>query len=631
MNSLGSFLGLSRAGTALVLTILILFTSSPAVAAKKKAPPGSTLVTANNTPDFLDLGLSGRNKVWCRYQNVKGGIPVVGIMKRDKTIRANIWTSCNRIIKDIKKKRISKKKKNKQIANMRAIRDLFTAQCLAVLATPTPGATSTPTPPPGSTATPSPTPTTPAPTPTATSTPDPNVTPTPLPTVAYTPNLAEVRLDGGGPLSNPTPDSSGYTWDSDYPSIEQSTSVFSFPGAINPGTVGYPAEIMRTQRYADVIQYYIAINNSTWDIVLFFAEVGAGGAVQAAGERVFDIVVDGITVLEDVDIYNLVGPATQHSITIEDWVTSGGDLQIELVRQQGSIAPPALAVLEIRDPDGTVPHDNSNEPGGTNFGFDVGGEGFVQGPVTWQDDSPWVIGNSRGFQDLMTPIDGTDDDFLYQTQSFMRLGYPLSHAINVLSDRTYEVVLGFAELMDGNPPGEPIILPGQRRFDIYLEGARYEANVDIAAEAPQRFTAIDKTYQVSVAGGVLETSLVPITGDPFVATIKVTPLDLSVSPSLFDFGSVAGGSQSAPLPVTLRNDSGQIINIWSLSVTGPNASSFLLTATPPYVLNPAGQAQVQVVYAPPLGSSGNQTATLNIFTDDTSVVDGIYRVILRGS
>jgi hypothetical protein len=292
-------------------------------------------------------------------------------------------------------------------------------------------------------------------------------------------------------------------------------------------------------------------------------------------------------------------------------------------------------VLEIRDPGGTVPHTI-----GTNFGFEVGagGNDFTDPVtnVTWQDDSPWVVGQSRGYANFGDSVVGTDDAFLYQTQRYVwsDQALPLSYEY-LLPNRTYNVTLGFAEIQASGLVGQ-VTGPGQRVMDIVMEGNAVQEDFDIFSEAGA-FTALDKTFPVAVTDGTLNISLQPTYADPArrnnaaINTIRIDTLNLGVAPTFVNFGTIAAGNVSTPIDVTIRNDATQTITVGAVSISGPQASYFQVAATPPYIIGAGGAPQIQVVYAPPVGASGAATATLNIQTDDNSVVGGLYEVALRGN
>ena len=165
---------------------------------------------------------------------------------------------------------------------------------------PTPTPTETPTPTATITVGPSPTVTstptitnTPTPSPTATITPTPTITPIPTPTGILT--LIK-RIDTGS-TSNRT--INGVVWSKD--------SGYNGGTNYNWGTIQIDGtiddQVYRTERY-NLNYYRFAVTNGNYLVRLYFAE--NYGVIDAPGERVFDVNVEG-TLLSNLDVYAETG------------------------------------------------------------------------------------------------------------------------------------------------------------------------------------------------------------------------------------------------------------------------------------------------------------------------------------
>lgn len=617
------------AAAAVIIGLSLPFPQGAFAASKPKAPKGSVIVSSSNAADFLALGRSGKNKVSCRIAGNKDGGIAVGYVKKDPALKKNLWRSLSTLIKDVKKSSLGKVTKQKQIKALQKVQGKFLLLCQDSLATPTP--------PPTSTSLPTETPTQgPTPTNTATPTVTPTSTPTSTPTLLPSPT-AVALLDAGGPLPpiTPSPDSQGRIWGPDEDVVVESTKTYIAPGPIAPPPSGtaYPQILLRSQRYGDVLHYHFAINDGTWDVVMFFAEVSAGlsgGTTVGLGQRVFDVKIQGVTVAQNIDIFALSGGVdTQYSLVFPNIVVPNGTgtMDIELTPSAGSLYPPALAVLEIRDPGALVPHNNydPNTGQGTNFGLDVGSEGndYTQGAVTWQDDQPFIVGSSRIYHNQSNPaISGTIDDFLFWTERHSWLSSTLSYKYVGLANRTYNVTLGFAEVTAAGLPGE-ITAAGQRTFDIRLEGNTVQNAFDIYATAGA-FAAVNKSFLANVSDGVLDVDLVPVVGSgATVSTLRIDILNLTVTPTFVDFGSGPGQRS-----ITLLNNSAMPINVTGFSVVGTDSLRFSPSGTPQTLAANGGSMQVQVTFAP--NSAGPKVAQLRVATSDNSVAGGTYSIELRG-
>jgi hypothetical protein len=107
-------------------------------------------------------------------------------------------------------------------------------------------------------------------------------------------------------------------------------------------------------------------------------------------------------------------------------------------------------------------------------------------------------------------IAGTDEDPLYQTARANMTSY----RFDVPVDGTYQVDLHFAEISLGQP--------GQRVFNVIVEGQAVVAGLDIVAEVGPR-AALVRSLQVEVTDGRLDIEFVAQRGDrPIVNGILVS-------------------------------------------------------------------------------------------------------------
>jgi malectin (di-glucose binding ER protein) len=164
---------------------------------------------------------------------------------------------------------------------------------------------------------PSPTPTsTPTATATATATPratiTPTPTPTPVPTATPTPTTtAPILINCGGTTYL---DSAGQLWSADMDFVGGSTAstAHSITGTSDP-------TLYQTERYGPTLTYNIPVVNDTYTVTLHFAEIYFNGP----GQRVFDVSIEGQTVLQDFDIWAVAGQFAALQRTFVVTVTDG--------------------------------------------------------------------------------------------------------------------------------------------------------------------------------------------------------------------------------------------------------------------------------------------------------------------
>ncbi len=133
----------------------------------------------------------------------------------------------------------------------------------------------------------------------------PTPTPTPAPSV--------VRINCGGPAYT---DSLGQLWSADNSFVGGSTKTYSPTQSVS----GTPdAKLYQSERYAQQLIYNITVPNGSYNVTFSFAEM----YFNAAGNRVFSVSLEGQTVLQDLDIWALVGQFAALQRTFKVTVNNG--------------------------------------------------------------------------------------------------------------------------------------------------------------------------------------------------------------------------------------------------------------------------------------------------------------------
>ncbi len=147
------------------------------------------------------------------------------------------------------------------------------------------------------------------------------------------------------------------------------------------------------------------------------------------------------------------------------------------------------------------------------------GDGEVTtGGVVWSADT-YYSGPTKTYKNS-TPIEGTEDDILYQSERYSN-GGPMIYEIP-LENGTYDLRLHFAEIWWGvKKPGGV----GSRVFNIDVENGQYLLNnFDIVAEAGAPATAVVKFFDdVSVTDGALTIVFTPVVNNAKISAIEVLP------------------------------------------------------------------------------------------------------------
>jgi len=246
--------------------------------------------------------------------------------------------------------------------------------------------------------------------------------------------------------------------------------------------------------------YEIPIADGTYDVTLQFAEI----YFDQTGERVFDVQVEGDPAVTDLDIVaEAGGNFTAHDITVTATVSDGA---LSLNFPDATVDNAKLSAVVVR-PASTQPP--------ANVAINAGGPDFVAADGTsYVADQNFTGGSTFSVTD---PIDGTEDDLLYQSERWGTFSYEIP-----IADGTYDVTLQFAEIFFDQT--------GERVFDVQVEGDPAVTDLDIVAEAGGNFTAHDITVTATVSDGALSLNFPDATVDNAkLSAVVVRPADATAT------------------------------------------------------------------------------------------------------
>ncbi len=201
--------------------------------------------------------------------------------------------------------------------------------------------------------------------------------------------------------------------------------------------------------------------------------------------------------------------------------------------------------------------------------------------IVWERDRTYLAGSwgNTGGRVYVTaaPITGTDDDVLYQSQRFQMPSYQFDVPPGV-----YRVDLRFAETFYG--------VPNDRVFNVYLEGQPVLMNFDILVAAGGWYTALDRSFDVTVTDGRLDVTFVDKRQTATIAGLRVRGLSSTVTAtptSSATMLSTATPSQTATAtPSVTATASGTPTQTATVTPTASPSPAATATATPTATTSP---------------------------------------------
>ncbi len=300
---------------------------------------------------------------------------------------------------------------------------------------------------------------------------------------------------------------------------------------------------------APPLQYEIPLdNNGTYQIHLHFSEIQP--EAMAVGARVFDVVVEGSVVIENLDVYSEVGHHTALDKTVTTHVNDGS-LSIGFIQEGNTTASPILSAIEIlplkittfqvfqhslfvsdsnstslRLHQASLPIESNRtsrklQQASLPLYINVGSDTEYRDPSgrVWKKDTYYNNGGRvepRSFND----IKNTAADELYQTGRYdLPDDRPLVYSIP-LPNGEYEVRLHFSENYN---KAQSI---GARKFRVSMEGKIIWNSLDIFQEAGA-YSALIKQTTVAVSDGFLTISFGKI-----VENAKLNAIEISEASAL---------------------------------------------------------------------------------------------------
>jgi uncharacterized repeat protein (TIGR01451 family) len=208
--------------------------------------------------------------------------------------------------------------------------------------------------------------------------------------------------------------------------------------------------------------------------------------------------------------------------------TLGGTFPLTVTATSGVLSHTAAATLMVTAPASVALPIRVNAGGGAYT------DSLSQ---SWLADTGYENGSSFS---VSGAIAGTNDPSLYRDLRFSPSG-PLVYQF-LAPNGNYTVNLKFAELF--------YTASGQRVFDIAINGATVTSHFDAVAAAGGGIKAVDRSYSVTVSGGLITITLTPVTGLPAINGIEILQLvpDFTLANSTPPQSVVPAGS--APYTIT---------------------------------------------------------------------------------
>lgn len=382
----------------------------------------------------------------------------------------------------------------------------------------------------------------------------------PLSGIGLAPQTILHRVNAGGPLVSASP----MNWAANTGNGARGTAG-SAQGAVNTGQVvtstfsgtnntGAPNTIFNTERYdapaSPEMMWSFTVPAGQYEVRLYLAETYT--AITAAGQRVFNVRIEGNPVLTNFDQFAEAGyNAIVKSFTVN---VTDGTLNIEFIHVQEN---PTVKGIEILTSSAVVP-----------------------------PPAPSPLGVSPNIIPFGSVVAGSTS--APQTVTLTNNGAAGTSNVVISS-----VGVSGSSAFAHNFTGPVTLTPGQ--------SATF--NVTFTPPTDGLETAI---LQIVHNGSNTSPANVSLSG----LGVGAGGAGLSVSPTPIDFGPTNIGGAPATQVITLTNNQSQPLTVASVSLTGPDAAHFSHNFASSFSIPGNGSTTLNVNFAPT--TNGPKTATLQI-------------------
>lgn len=338
------------------------------------------------------------------------------------------------------------------------------------------------------------------------------------------------RINCGGPAFT---DAEGRAWSDD-------TVFQNGQGAIATTVQGIANTqndtLYQSERYDPVgdgtLQYDMWMDPGAYFVRLHFAETFHA----SAGLRVFDVFLEDTAVLENLDIAKDVGAFAAYP---KEFMVNVYDGALTL-RFGRKIENPVINGIEVYP---YLPADARRQ---SLYRVNCGGGQFTDATGRiWLTDQGYAGGNATNH-----PALGSSNPHaaLFETSRAQPEGGALSYGFSVPQPGRYAVRMHFRDTQS--------TAPGQRVFDVFVEGERKVANLDIFQRAGGAGNSYATEVYADVYDGFATINFGRVLGDPSISGIEVLYVgseNVTATPELLQWPNARPGQPTEPLQFLVTN------------------------------------------------------------------------------
>ncbi len=287
--------------------------------------------------------------------------------------------------------------------------------------------------------------------------------------------------------------------------------------------------LYQSERYGKDINYGFNVPNGKYQVKVKFSEI----YFTQAGERVFNLTLNGSKVLDNFDILSETQPFTAidktYNVTVTDQkinldfstVKDNAKLaSLEIIPLSQPTTAPSITPAPTHTPSPTASPVITPTPAPQStfapIRLNTGGNTTDNKNNLWLSDATTATGGT--VYTTSSSVANTQNQSLFKSE---RYGKNFSY-IKTVPNGTYTINFNFSEIY--------FTTVGSRVFNVDVNGTRVFGNYDILTQAAP-FTALTKSYTLNVTAGQIKIDFSTVTDNAKIASLEIIQTGSSSSPT----------------------------------------------------------------------------------------------------
>jgi hypothetical protein len=271
--------------------------------------------------------------------------------------------------------------------------------------------------------------------------------------------------------------------------------------------------LFQTARFSEELSFKVPVENGLYTVQTYHNELyfGEDGRSERAGQRVFDILIEGEIVKKDLDLF-LENNNDETILAFDHIEVTDGFLDLDLIASANNSLISGIAIIPVMPEVPPVEDQTGEILACMYYNLGISGAVVFDNQDFEQLNGEFLVSSGSN----LSVNENGSDEVLFQTARFsstLNFSIPLDNGFYTV--QTYHNELYFGE--DGRSERE-----GQRVFDILIEGEIVKKDLDLLVENNNNETIL-AFDDIEVTDGFLNLDLIASVNNSLISAIAIIP------------------------------------------------------------------------------------------------------------